>query len=486
MNCPSTNILFRICICILIQLSLFCPLHAQDSDRTTLGVSFSSDITYQEILDALPELKKLGINVIEVAHPTPKELIEEISNYSFDLYVRNDAEFLSETALKTPDFFEKQLLPVVELYTNNSSITGIGLLSNSERLDHNIILALRSKIPDSSNVFLYEVNSIGNPFSLSIANARTSTKTKKSTHFLFEAPFYKTDIQNLKTIYGKDAELILFDFKWFTQALQSELYFKKSLLTFAESGHKLLLLPDIDIETITSIPNWPIIIFILLWISFGIHIRSSQNYASSILRYFSFHHFFVDDIMRYRERALSPGVILSIQHAFFTGLIVYLLVFTFLSEKGLEAFFNHFPQIGIFGNSYFSLFVTVVLLSLLICYLGQLWLYIPSTSFKHFSQVLSLYSWIFHIDFIIVSVSLILAIKKSSPTLIILLSCIHFILWFMSFVITAYESSKYMMSSKIKYVSNTLGLYLLLAGVLISLFVLNNYYLEVIKLAISL
>ena len=63
---------------------MFCSLHAQDSDRATLGVSFSSDITYQEILDALPELEKLGINVIELAHPTPEELIGQISTYAFE------------------------------------------------------------------------------------------------------------------------------------------------------------------------------------------------------------------------------------------------------------------------------------------------------------------------------------------------------------------------------------------------------------------
>jgi hypothetical protein len=176
---------------------------------------------------------------------------------------------------------------------------------------------------------------------------------------------------------------------------------------------------------------------------------------------------------------------LTIQHAFFTGLIVYLLVVTFISQKGLEAFYFHLPEIGIFGNTYFSLFVTVVLITLLITYLGQLWLYIPSTSFKYFSQVLNLYSWVFHIDFLIVSVSLILAINKSSPILIIVLSCLHLIIWTMGFIATAYESSKYMMTNKIKYLLSTLGLFLLLAGLLISLFVLNDHPLEVLKLATS-
>lgn len=486
MNCPSTNIVFRIFICILIHISLFCSLHAQDSDRTTLGISFSSDIAYQEILDALPELEKLGINVIELAHPTSEELIEQISTYTFDIYVRHNVQFLTQSEMNNQQIFEEKILVFVNRYITNKHIDRLCLVSYSSFLENNIYDLVSRYIPASNSIIFYDVNTSTSSGSVTITNARNSSNTNNSTHFLFDAPFHKSDIQILKTIYERGSELILFDFKWFTQALQTELYFQKSLLTFAESDHKLLLLPQIDSERITSFPNWPIIIFVLLWISFGIHIKSSQNYASSISRYFSFHRFFVNDVMHCRERALSSGIILTIQHAFFTGLIVYLLVVTFISQKGLEAFYFHLPEIGIFGNTYFSLFITVVLITLLITYLGQLWLYIPSTSFKHFSQVLNLYSWVFHIDFLIVSVSLILAINKSSPILIIVLSYLHLIIWTMGFIATAYESSKYMMTSKIKYLLNTLGLFLLLAGLLISLFVLNDYLLEVLKLATSL
>jgi len=101
---------------------LFCSLHAQDSDRTTLGISFSSDIAYQEILDALPELEKLGINVIELAHPTSEELIEQISTYTFDIYVRHNVQFLTQSEMNNQQIFEEKILVFVNRYITNKHI----------------------------------------------------------------------------------------------------------------------------------------------------------------------------------------------------------------------------------------------------------------------------------------------------------------------------------------------------------------------------
>ncbi len=465
---------------------MFCPLHAQDSDRTTLGVSFSSDITYQEILDALPELKKLGINVIEVAHPTPKELIEEISNYSFDLYVRNDAEFLSETALKTPDFFEKQLLPVVELYTNNSSITGIGLLSNSERLDQNVILALRSKIPDSSNVFLYEVNSIGNPFSLSIANARKPLEQTKTTHYVFDLPFHPKDIQLIKEIFKSHPTTLLFSYHWLQTALESKSYLRPALLAYANSNDKSILLPNENTSMANPISDWAVIFFIALWLSTGFHIQLNPTYKAKISRYFISHRFYVDDILQFRDREASSGITIFIQHSFFTGLVAYILSITFITDRGLGALYEHLPYLSILGTSYFSLFTWSVLLTLLISVFGMIWAYLPNKEVRHFSQIINLYVWIFHIDFIIVSIILVLGLTESSPTGILIFTSLHIFCWLLAFIFSVYDSSRHMFMGRSLYFFKTLGLFTIVLIVFIVALIFYPNSIDVLKLATHL
>ena len=136
-----------------------------------------------------------------------------------------------------------------------------------------------------------------------------------------------------------------------------------------------------------------------------------------------------------------------------SGLITYILSATFISDKGLKLFSFHFPVVTVFGVNYFTLFAIVVITTFILSFVGLLWLYIPSKSMKHFSQVLSLYSWIFHIDFILVSCGLILLITEASNTSILLLVVGHFLVWILGFFFAAYDSSQYLTHGKIKYLS---------------------------------
>lgn len=105
---------------------------------------------------------------------------------------------------------------------------------------------------------------------------------------------------------------------------------------------------------------------------------------------------------------------------------------------------------------------------------------------NHFSQVLSLYSWVFHLDFLLVSISLIVLITSGSSLLIYLLCVAHFLFWILGFIVAAYDSSKYQMTGRFKYLFNTIGLFLIIIGTSIILFIFSGYPYDIIRLAASL
>ena len=76
--------------------------------------------------------------------------------------------------------------------------------------------------------------------------------------------------------------------------------------------------------------------------------------------------------MRYRERSTTLGIILFIQHVYFTGLSIYIPSATFVSDKGLEAFFFHFPVVAVFGVNYFTLFAIAVITTFILSFVGLL------------------------------------------------------------------------------------------------------------------
>ena len=474
---------------VYILLLLVCTsnyVSGQSSTRTSLGISFPNTLNELQIINSIPELKDLGFEIIELQHPVSDDLIKEISKFSLELWIRTDLKFSTLSQINHPDHVMNALVSHIETYSSLPMVSRIGLTSYSARLDAQKIHELSSYNSNTSNTSFYEVNTISNPNLLTVINADAYSRNPSNAYFIFESPFLSKDVPILTSINNGGAQGIFFDYFWLEEAMENISYLKESLKAYADSDDTKLLLPDLETRNSKNIPNWPTIVLLLLWMSIGLHMKSNPTYRPLIVRYFTYHRFFVDDIMRYRERSTTPGIILFIQHAYFTGLIIYILSATFVSDKGLEAFFFHFPVVAVFGVNYFTLFAIAVITTFILSFVGLLWLYIPSKSMKHFSQVLSLYSWIFHIDFILVSCGLILLITEASNTSILLLVLGHFLVWILGFFFAAYDSSQYLTHGKIKYLSATVGLFLLLLGSILIGFLNSGSMYDILNLAFTL
>ncbi len=458
---------------------------AQQTSKTDLGVYWKTNPSPDELSERLTEYEQLGISFIEIHHPVSKSILDSISAHPFNVLIRFDEQFLLAEEIKTnkEELIQNYQKLILE-YAEFENVVAYGLYSFSQSFDTEFIEefnSVKSELKSITNREFYEItSSTFNGLDFSITKIESDSVPENSSSFLFSKNYARNDLHLVDNIFRKQPALFFMDADWLDQATNDYPEFKESLIDYKTSGSFILPLP---LKTPSGSEfNWPVFIFVLIWISLGVHIRVSATYSPLILRYFTGHRFFVDDVMRYRERSILSGTFLLFQHAAFTGLVAYILAKLLISAKGLEALYHFLPQTAVFGENYFSVFVIGMLISLLVQIIGLMWLYLPSKSMTHFSQALNLYTWIFHVDFVLVSIMLILLLSSGSGTVIVILGILFAITWLIGFLLTSFDSSKYLIQKRPSYILYTFGLHTLVNIALLILILSNDYLIDMIEL----
>lgn len=458
---------------------------AQENSKTDFGVYWETSPNLNEISKKLAEYEQLGISFIEIHHPVGKSVLDSISAYPFNVLIRFDQQFLLAEEIKNnKEQFIQDYQRLILEYAEFENVVAYGLYSFSQSFDPGFLeefSSVRDDLKSFTNREFYEITSSNfNGLDFSITQVELNFVPENSSSFLLSRNYSKNDLHLFNDILNEQPALFFIDANWLDLASNDYPELRESLIDYKTSGSFILPLP---LKTPPGSPfNWPVLVFVLIWISLGVHIRVSGTYGPLIFRYFTGHRFFVDDVMRYRERSLVSGTFLLFQHAAFTGLVAYVLAKLLISDKGLEALYYYLPQTAVFGQNYFSVFVIGMFVSILVQLIGLMWLYLPSKSMTHFSQALNLYSWIFHVDFVIVSVMLILILTGGSGTFIVILGVLFSINWLVGFLLTSFDSSKYLIQKRPSYILYTFGLHTFVNILLLVLILSNDYLIDLIEL----
>ncbi|MBO6525126.1 MAG: hypothetical protein JJ971_14955 [Balneolaceae bacterium] len=458
---------------------------AQETPKTDLGIYWEITPDPDELSEKLAEYEQLGVSFIEIQHPVNSSILDAISAYPFNVLIRFDKQFLLVEEIKNnKGQFVQDYQKLILEYAEFENVVAYGLYSFSQSFDEGFIAEfnfIENELESITSREFYEITSSNfNGLDFSITQIVSDSVPENSSSFLLSKNYSRNDLHLVGDIFKEQPVLFFIEANWLDQAISDYPVLNESLIDYKTSGSFILPLP---LKTPSESEfNWPVFVFVLIWISLGIHIRVSGTYGPLIFRYFTGHRFFVDDVMRYRERSLVSGTFLLFQHAAFTGLVTYILAKLLISPKGLEALYHFLPQTAFFGQNYFSVFVIGMLISLLAQIIGLIWLYLPSKSMTHFSQALNLYSWIFHIDFVLVSIMLILLLSGGSGTLIMILGVLFFINWLIGFLLTSFDSSKYLVQKRLNYIFYTFGLHTVVNILLLVLILSNDYLIDMIEL----
>lgn len=427
-------------------------------------------------------LEKLGIKEIELIHPVESELLDSLSNHSFEVLVRSEYTFLTTSTFKAQKkYITENYTSIISRYKPYDCVTGIGLFTFSQSYDRKFIEILEPiliQLKTFTHKNLYSVSSSHLPdvegldFTVRILD-ENDAKVWDSKYLLL--PFSKFHRQQLPVFASvlESESSVFFSFQWLQEALYKYPTLEEALAEFQKTGDFILPLPK---QTPHGHPaNWDVILLVLLWLSLGLHMKWIPNYSVLITRFFTSHKFFVDDILHYRERNAISGGILFVQHALFTGLLFYVLSSVFISEKGLDLLYSRFPYVFIVGKTHASIFIWGSLFAILLEIIALLWLFIPSKSLTHFNQASNLYTWAFHLDFILMTLILVLKLSHISPVLLLILSIAFMLIWFTTFNMTAIDSSRYLIKDQNKYLIYTVGLHtLIFLAVFMAIFSINS------------
>ena len=232
--------------------------------------------------------------------------------------------------------------------------------------------------------------------------------------------------------------------------------------------------------------NPPIVILLLILISYILHYRYQPRYRHSLGRFFFNHSFFTDDIIENRIQLTTPGFILLIQHIVMSGLMFYTVSLALLSNRGLESLFHHFPALNIFPQSHISMFFIGVMISALSKAVALLWLHLVNRKLQYFSQVLNLYAWPLQVNLVIVTLGVVALQTGLGENLMIFLFMIFLFTWYMSFNIAATDSARALEKNSVLYLAFTVGLNTLFFAAMIMIFFLMPEFKNPVLFAIWL
>jgi hypothetical protein len=114
------------------------------------------------------------------------------------------------------------------------------------------------------------------------------------------------------------------------------------------------------------------------------------------------------------------------------------------------------------------------------------WLYFPNKEMSHFNQALNLFTWIFHLDFILVTLLVTVYFSGWSASFLAgILAITYVLIWFSSFNITALDASKRLGMHRNAYLFKTIGLHTLISGASVAILLFFNGWWDVLRLAVS-
>lgn len=464
--------------------------------QTKLGIRWQPPSDINLALAKLAEFEKLNISHIELTGNPNPVLLDTLTSRSFEnVYLLSNYRFLTIFVLRNDSTITEDLRNWIRRYDSYPAITGYVLFRDSQTYDRefqNLIAPLYSELNYTGNKsiiyhtpFLSDQSVSGNLSAKLFLDVKdTLSAVGNFSRFYFDKTAYKRgDERVLNQLLSGNSSLIMVSSSWLDQAIAQNQDFEIAFQQVPLIATKLPV-PKIDASLPNS--NWNVFVLILLLLTIAIHFGFHPGYRSQIFRYFNSHNFFVKDIIEYRLRNGAHGAIILFQHLAACGLFFYYISRSSFSNIGLKSFFHNLPYISYLGDTFLSVFVIGILIAAAFQGIAFLWIYLFSPALKSSSQILNLYAWPLHINFVIITIMATLFQSGATNTFFYILAVIYVFVWFNAFNSAVVDYSKSMLRGKVNYFGFTIILHLVLSLTAVYLIVYYTPFLDAIELGYML
>ncbi len=455
------------------------------AQQPSLGIVWDYPADTAVAGDQLDIFAQHGINYLQIDHPVNPEMLSILRESPFTVLVQLDKSYLTLNEIRNhrSDLLQ-QYRVATDLYRSYVNIAAIGLLKNSQVSHPNF--------SDTFSPILDSLSARSNKDFYFYAKKQWSyfnSPDKPFASLYSDSVFQRTDIIDFNKQFGQEVDqkssiIFFLRSKWFIQALSAYPEFSESLFQYEQTQEWKIPLPTEDESNRSQ--SWMVLLLVVLWLGLAVLLKLLPYLRPMLLRYFLAHRFFVDDILHYRERAVTGGIALMVVHALFSGMVFYISAESSMSKTGLDAFFHHLPSFAILGVNFASFFALGVILTLVFQAIALIWLYLPAKNLEHFSQAVNLYSGTFFLDYLTVTILVTLYVTGFGSTTILFFSALFVLIWCWAFNISAFDISRSSGPGTALYLFLTIGLHTLVSIGLLVLFFINDSLLQIFDLALSL
>jgi hypothetical protein len=450
-----------------------------------LGV-YLTEADYQSVSsDELLLFEELGISILEFEGIAPQRVVNLIDESQFRLFITQPRRFITAPELQRSDslYFQEDLSFIQEYRAQiGEKAAAFGLFiypDETSTLTLNLLNQYASRFQGINNgeLLLYYRSAFASqqnyPASYSFRSThveagKTEQITTQVIHFI-PSSNSRESLSELKSVLelsiDRNQSIVFLPYNWLLIQLNEFELLGQILTTY--SRNQTLLFAEPDISESAPSPNWVVIIFIVLFGTYIAHYHSSQLYQRSLLRYFTMHKFFIDDVMEYRIRTSISATILFFQHILITGLASYIVADILLSNLGIEALYYHFPILNLFGSGPLGIALFAIFFAAGIQLISVLWLHLINTQ-SRFSQAMTLYTWPLQINFIVLLILIAVYQSGGSETWAILFSICFILVCVVAFIIAALDIAVYITKYSLLYILLTVGLHVTLIIFLIT------------------
>lgn len=435
--------------------------------------------------EQLKKIQEIGIDLLEISFPVrlPDSGLDQ-----FYLLLDSDIHFTTEHQLKTAheslgDFVRSTYNNVPNQLKDNIAAIKIFDFPADYRMSYSSSAdSLLSQLSASLDKPLYYQSAFSVPEfpiqNIDFYASRVSVQPDNSLNALSSVILFKpsnnpaVSLQTFETILNqsltKPESLIIVPASWFLSRVESQASFSTILSSYLDGEAVDFPMPAATSDS--SDANGPIILLLFIWASFILHYKYQPTYQTTLPRYFFYHSFFVHDVMKHRIRNAAQGIILLFQHAVITGFLFYLLADGFTSDTGLSSLSHHYPALFFSGFEKISVFGIGMFIAIISHVISIAWLYLPNKKLTQLNQVINLYSWPFHINLIIVTITVYFVQVQSAQNWTIAMVIMYFFFWFSSFVTAATDSARFLEKYRALNLFLTVGLYFLFILVIFGIF----------------
>lgn len=188
--------------------------------------------------------------------------------------------------------------------------------------------------------------------------------------------------------------------------------------------------------------NWHIILLLLIWISFALHYAFFPTYNKSLIRYFTHHQFFIDDIFERRIRLASTPFYVNLQTALIFGLFFHALYSYYLNSTGTDVL-RHYLFLPEWIHPSVMIFIVGVIFSLIYNAIMTIWVFAPTIETQWANPAAVTYIWPQHILLPVITLMITVHISGAPSIIFNSLAVLFLLIWLSSFYIAAFNMRRY-------------------------------------------